>query len=231
MLRIKLSPRLHTIAELVPHFGGVADVGTDHGYIPVYLAQNDHEGALFATDLKIDPLEHAKRTAAENGLDGKIGFFLCNGLEALDGAEISTVIIAGMGGENIAGILAAAPWTKENGRLMILQPMSKASFLRSWLFDNGFKVLSEQLVSDGAVYEILTACSGADEPYSPAELLIGHKKLISSDPLFSERLNFLTEKINRAKSGLSSSPKPEDRARLNEINELLASLAELQTCD
>ncbi len=225
---IKLSPRLDAIAKLVPLFGGVADVGTDHGYIPVSLAQNSHTGKLFATDIKKDPLKHAKRSAAENGLDGKIEFSLCNGLEALDGTDIATVIIAGMGGENIAEILSAAPWTKESGRLMILQPMSKASFLRSWLFDNGYKVLSEQLVEDGMVYEIITACAGSDDSYSPAELLIGHLQLISSDPLFSDRLSFLTEKINRARSGLSASSRKEDSERLKEINELLASLSELQ---
>jgi len=230
-LLIKLSPRLDAIAKLVPDTGGVADVGTDHGYIPVYLAQHGHTGELFATDINKDPLEHAKRTAAENGLDGQIGFFLCNGLEALDGAVIETVIIAGMGGETIADILSAAPWTKEGSHLMILQPMSKAPFLRSWLFDNGYKVLSEQLARDRTDYEILTVCAGADDPYSPAELLTGHRKLINTDPLFSERLSSLTEKMNRAKAGLSSSLKTEDSARLNEMNELLASLAKLKIRD
>lgn len=228
---IKLSPRLDAIAKLVPDTGGVADVGTDHGYIPVYLAQHGHAGELFATDINKDPLEHAKRTAAENGLDGQIGFFLCNGLEALDGADIETVIIAGMGGETIADILSAAPWTNEGSRLMILQPMSKAPFLRSWLFDNGYKVLSEQLARDRTDYEILTAAAGLDDPYSPAELLTGHRRLISSDVLFPERLSFLTEKLNRAKAGLSSSLKTEDSVRLNEINELLASLAEFKIRD
>ena len=224
---IKLSPRLDAIAKLVPDTGGVADVGTDHGYIPVYLAQHGHAGELFATDINKDPLEHAKRTAAENGLDGQIGFFLCNGLEALDGAGIETVIIAGMGGETIADVLSAAPWTKEGSHLMILQPMTKAPFLRTWLFDNGYRVLSEQLARDGTDYEILTIGAGLDDPYSPAELLTGHRKLISSDPLFSNRLSFLTERANRTKAGLTTSSRAEDFERLKEINELIASLSEL----
>ncbi|NCC68024.1 MAG: SAM-dependent methyltransferase, partial [Clostridia bacterium] len=149
MAAIKLSERLLSIAKLIPSCGGVADVGTDHGYIPVWLAQNGHSGGLFATDINKGPLEHAKQTAAEYGQAGKISFFLCDGLKALSGREISTVIIAGMGGENIAEIISAAPWMKENHSLLILQPMSKSAFLRQWLFNNGYSVLSEQLVDDG----------------------------------------------------------------------------------
>ena len=227
MSGLKLSLRLNAIAKLVPLFGSVADVGTDHGYIPVWLAQNGHTGTLFATDISKDPLEHAKRTAAEYGLVGQIRFFLCNGLEALNGNDIDTVIICGMGGETIAEILSAALWTKESGHLLILQPMSKSSYLRSWLFDNGYKVLSEALVEDGLVYEILTVAAGKDVPYSPAELLIGHRQLIFSDPLYSDRLSFLTERASRAKAGLTASSRAEDGERLKEINELIASLSEL----
>lgn len=228
MAAIKLSARLDTIAKLVPSFGGVADVGTDHGYIPVWLAQNGHRGALFATDINKAPLEHAKQTATEYGQDDKILFYLGDGLGTLENGNISTVIIAGMGGENIAGILAAAPWTKDNSCLLILQPMSKSPFLRKWLFENGYKVLSEQLIDDGTIYEILTAKAGEDAPYSPAELLVGHKQLISSSPLFKNRLNNLIEKSKRAVSGLTASAKTEDTARFDEANKTLSSLLELK---
>ena len=216
------------IAQLVPSFGGVADVGTDHGYIPVWLAQNGHDGKLFATDIKKAPLAHAKQTAVEYGQEDTISFHLCDGLAALDGAEISTVIIAGMGGETIAEILAAAPWTRENKALLILQPMSKSAHLRQWLFDNGYKVLSEQLVDDGTIYEILTAQSGEDEPYSPAELLVGRRQLISSDPLFEKQLKHLIKKSERAVFGLSSSAQAEDHARLANAIETLSSLLEMK---
>lgn len=228
MALIKISARLLTLAGLVPSFGGVADVGTDHGYIPVWLSQNGHKGKLFATDINSAPLEHAKQTAIEFGQDGKISFSLCDGLSALNADEISTVIIAGMGGESIAEILAAAPWAKENRFLLILQPMSKASHLRSWLYSAGYCVLSEQLVDDGSIYEILTAEAGEDKPYSPAELLIGHRQLISSDPLFNNQLANLIEKSERAVSGLSASTKAADSARLSSAKEILSSLLELK---
>ena len=228
MTAIKLSARLAAIARLVPSFGGIADVGTDHGYVPVWLAQSGHNGALFATDINNAPLQHAKQTTVEYGQDDKIAFFLCDGLAALNGFDVSTVIIAGMGGESITEILSAAPWTKENGCLLILQPMSKSVHLRKWLFENGYKVLFERLIDDGSIYEILTAEAGKDAPYSPAELLIGHKQLISSSPLFVNRLNNLIEKSKRAVSGIAASARAEDAARLSDANETLFSLLELK---
>ncbi|NLT64296.1 MAG: SAM-dependent methyltransferase [Clostridiales bacterium] len=228
MSQIKLSARLEAIAKHIPLHGNFADVGTDHGYLPVWLLQNGYTGKLYATDIKKGPLERAKKTAAEFGFEDKIGFFLCDGLNALDGMDIRTVVIAGMGGENIADILHKAPWTKNNNCLLILQPMSKSALLRSWLFENGYRVQSEQLVKEGDVYEILTASAGHDTPYSPAELFIGHRHLISSDPLYKSRLEYLIEKTKRAASGLAESTKAEDAVRLNDMNAVFASLQELK---
>lgn len=228
MTQISLSARLDAIANLVPPCGGVADVGTDHGHIPVFLLQKGHIGRIYATDIKKGPLEHAKRIAAEYGQTGKISFLLCDGLSALDGSDIRTIIIAGMGGENIAEILSKAPWTRQDGRLLILQPMSKSSYLRRWLFENGYKTTSESLVKDGSIYEILTAQGGKDIPYTPAELSIGHSHLISSNPLFPDRLESLIQKAKRAAEGLSISSKPEDMIRFKETQELIKSLLEMK---
>lgn len=229
MSGIKLSPRLNAIANLIPKSGGIADVGTDHGYIPVWLAQNGYTGQIFATDIRKGPLSHAKQTALEYGLDSRIDFRLCDGLEMIHREDVQTVVIAGMGGENIAAILSAAQWTRQNDHLLILQPMTKSHALRSWLFENGYKVLSEMLVEDGAVYEILTAVGGKDLPYSPAELLIGHRNLISEDALFISRLDKLIEKESRAKAGLCSSLKVEDKKHLSEIDDTIDSLLQLKS--
>jgi tRNA (adenine22-N1)-methyltransferase len=134
-----------------------------------------------------------------------------------------------MGGENIADIIFAAPWVKEKGCLLVLQPMSKSAYLRSWLLDSGFMVLSEQLVEDGNIYEILTVRAGKDEPYSPAELLIGHARLISSSPLFGRRLDDLISKTKRAVTGLAASTRAEDTERLAQAQEVLNSLQELKS--
>ncbi|MDR1131290.1 MAG: class I SAM-dependent methyltransferase [Oscillospiraceae bacterium] len=226
MPSIKLSGRLEAIARLIPR-GGVADVGTDHGYIPVYLALNAYEGRIVATDIKKAPLERARKSARAYGQAEKIEFRLCDGLSAPDGG-IETVVIAGMGGENIARIIEKAPWLRENGCLLILQPMTKAAFMRAWLYTNGFAVCSEQLVEDGAVYELLRAHPGEDLPYSPAELLLGHTRLIAADPLFARRLDGLIEKYERVCSGLGHSAKTGDPSRLTEAGLTLDSLKALR---
>ena len=156
-----------------------------------------------------------------------IYFLLCNGLEKIPADEVKTVVIAGMGGETIAGILSAAPWTRQGGRLLILQPMTKSEELRLWLFENGYKVLSEQLVDDGKIYEILTACGGADLPYTAAELLTGHTDLIKSDRLYPKQLGLLISKLDRACKGLKSSSKENDKERLKELQETLRQLYEM----
>lgn len=224
----KLSKRLEAIAALVPPGGGVADVGTDHGYIPVHLLKKGHPGPIYATDINPGPLESARRAAIVYGLEEKISFRLCDGLSALDGGDISTVIIAGMGGETIAAILSAASWTRESGRLLILQPMSRSDRLRAWLGQNGYRISSEQLVWDGQIYELLTA-SGGGEPQAlfPGELLTGRFELIRRDPLFPRRLDELTGKARRALEGLSASSDPEKRKSLPEYRQRLDSLLEL----
>lgn len=227
MQEIRLSRRLAAICALLPETDGVVDVGTDHGHIPVHLLQTGFSGRVCATDIREGPLSTARRTAEEFGFADKINFYLTDGLTGIAGAGIASVVIAGMGGENIADILDRAPWTKEN-RLLVLQPMSKAPFLRSWLLENGFRIETESLVEDGPVYELLTARGGQDMPYSPAELLTGRFALIKSDPLFPARLKTLIAKQQRAITGLSGSMKPENAARLSVEQETLASLVAMR---
>ena len=109
---LSLQPRLALLASLVPQGAVLADVGTDHGYIPVCLRQRGVIDRAIASDIGREPLEHARRTAEEYGVGG-IDLRLCAGLDAIAPEECDTVLIAGMGGETIWGILAAAPWTRD----------------------------------------------------------------------------------------------------------------------
>jgi len=228
MEKIKLSKRLDAIYRLIPFNGGAADVGTDHGFIPAALVLDGFDFPVYATDIKQGPLDSARRFAAAHGVEDKISFRLCDGLSSLDGDDISTVIIAGMGGETIASILYDAPWTKKNGCLLILQPMSKAGRLRRWLSENGYRVLSERLVEDGPIYQIMTVSEGSELPLSPAELLAGRYSLIKSDPLFPRKLDELIGKAKAAFEGLSASANPEKLKALPEYRESLDSLLNMR---
>lgn len=228
MQSIRLSKRLEAIFRLVPPSGGVVDVGTDHGFIPLALLLSGFSGPLYATDINPGPLSSAKRLAAAHGAEDKISFLLCDGLSALEGGDISTVVIAGMGGETIASILSAAPWTREGNRLLILQPMSKADRLRGWLQENGYKVTSESLVDDGPLYELMTVSGGSGPPLSPAELLTGRFAQICADPLFPAKLDEHIAKAQRAVNGLSSSTAPDKLKNLPMYTETLYSLLKMR---
>ena len=224
MTEIKLSKRLQAIAELIPPYGGVVDVGTDHGYIPLWLLQKGFKGHVSATDINEGPLNSAKASAKELDMENRMSFHLCDGLATVDPSTVSTVVIAGMGGENISAILQAAPWTKR-GKVLILQPMSKAERLRKWLYDNDYCVIIDTLVEDGAIYELLVAIGGQDKEYTPAQLQTGHYNLVLTSPLFPSRLDALIEKYRRALKGLSNSNEDTENRRkslLSELAELMA---------
>lgn len=225
-MSLKLSKRLAAIENRVVS-GGVADIGTDHGYLPAHLALSGYTGKIVAADINSGPLDSARQTAQSCGVLEKIEFILCDGLSAVLPEDIACVVIAGMGGETIASILSKTPWTKESSRLLILQPMSKSPVLRRWLFENGYRVISEELCVDGALYEILTATGGHDVSYSPAEYFTGHLALIRGDSLFSQRKDELISKAQRTVAGLEHSSRPEDTARLATEIELLSELKKL----
>ena len=102
---LQLQPRLQCLADLVPQGARLADVGTDHGYLPVWLLQHGRMESAIASDINALPLDHARATAAEYGVTACIDFRLCPGLAKIGSEECDTVAIAGMGGETIIGIL------------------------------------------------------------------------------------------------------------------------------
>lgn len=200
---IKLSSRLQAIANLVPLGAKVADIGTDHGYIPVWLAQTGVAEKLAAADINKGPLEHAKQTATEYGVFDMIHFELCCGLSFCSSSEYDTVIIAGMGGELIASILEAAPWTKQGTRL-ILQPNSRIHILTAWLIENGYMFEHTQLVKDtGKIYQILVVRGGESTPITKeSERLVHDLYFINRDPLLKEYLDHLLSRYKAAERGM-----------------------------
>lgn len=191
-MTIHLSPRLDAVAQAVPPGACVIDVGTDHARLPVWLVQMGRVSRVIAVDLRPGPLEGAAALIAQTGTENRITLRLTDGLSGLGPDDGDTIVIAGMGGENMISILSAAPWTKQ-GTFLILEPQSKQAELRKFLAENGYTVISERLVKDGGrVYPILTARGGVSPVYSPAELHTGLYRQISGDPLFEEHLARLT---------------------------------------
>lgn len=210
MEALELGPRLRAIASLVPEDCQVlADIGTDHGYIPAALLLEGRIRRAVAADIGREPLEHARRTAARLGLEERTDFRLGGGLSVLEPGEADVIVIAGMGGDNIAAILDAAPWSRD-GALLLLQPMSRAETLRPWLVERGYGVLAERLVQDkGTLYPILTARGGRTPPaagVSEAEAWGG--LLLDRDPLWGIYLEDRILRLRKAAGGLSNARDP-----------------------
>ena len=226
METIKLSKRLHTLASFVPIGANVADIGTDHGYIPVWLAQNKIANKIVAADINKGPLEHAKTTAREYGVYDQITFELCSGLNFAESKEYNTIIIAGMGGELIMSIIEAAPWTK-NGTTLILQPNSKIQDLVQWLIDNGYAINQTKLVKEaGKYYQIMIVRVGENAAIErEAQRLVHSLYLTEKDPLLPEYLDTLISRYSHAVKGiLTSKNESPELSRLKNLIEDLESM-------
>ena len=155
---IALGARLETCAGFVREGKIPADVGTDHAYLPIWLVQTGKVPEAYATDINEDPIKTARCNIASRGLSEKIKAFTTDGLEKIPYNEVDDIIIAGMGGDNIAAILSGAEWLKDKRYRLILQPMTRASRLREYLFSNGFDIISEKAVREaGKIYTVICA--------------------------------------------------------------------------
>ena len=224
MRELALQPRLQLLADMVPAGSRLADVGTDHGYLPVYLLQQGRISRAIASDIVDGPLQHARQTAAEYEVDG-IDFRLCPGLDAIAPHEADTVVIAGMGGETIQAILSAAPWTADGSHLLLLQPMTKVEYLRKWLVDNGYAFTEERLVWDkDHLYPVFAVRGGTQPPLTAAQQYGG--VLLYGDPLYGAYLDERISKLQKAVEGLQKSSAVESAVKVKKLTELCRILKE-----
>lgn len=221
---MELTPRLRAIAEQVPQDARLADVGTDHGHLPAWLLLNGRIRSAIAADLREGPLERGRETARQYGLSDKMSFRLCNGLSGIAEDEADTIVIAGMGGDTIAAVLGAAPWTR-TGKLLLLQPMTGAFQLREWLQSHGYTIFNEVLAREGKrLYSIWSVRGGAAPALSPAELWAGVNR---DDPLRLDYLALMEKKAERALRGHRSAQIP-DRAAIARLEAVTAGLQKMK---
>ncbi len=202
-----LDERLSAAASLVRNGAVIADIGTDHGYIPISLLQEGKIRAAAASDIRSGPLNRAIANAEKYGMTEKIRFFLTDGLQniPLSDLGVTDIIICGMGGELISEILSACPYVQNENIRLILQPMSAVEALRGYLADNGFSITEERLAhSNHKLYQCIAAqYDGTTHAYTPAQLLLG-KRIIergTADPLFAPLLEKYIGKTQREYAG------------------------------
>ncbi|MEJ8555419.1 tRNA (adenine(22)-N(1))-methyltransferase [Tepidibacter sp. Z1-5] len=192
---MKLTPRLEAVANLVSHNAKIADIGTDHGYIPVYLMKNDKIKGAIAADVNKGPLKNAKKEIISSNLESKIELRLGSGLSVLKIGEVDEVVIAGMGGVLISELIENELEIAKKLDKLILQPMQASSELRKYLHKNGFIIDKEILVKeDFRIYEIMVVKYVGGEISQEDEIYyeIGKELLKNKDCLI---LEFIDKKI------------------------------------
>ena len=192
---MKLTDRLLKIADLVTKGKKIADIGTDHGYIPVYLLNKGHVDFAILADVNKGPLENARSEVRHNNLTDKVDLRLGSGIEVLNENEVDEVIIAGMGGILISELLEAKKSVAHNLDKLILQPMQAQDELRKYLLNNGYEILDEVLVKeDFRIYEIIVAKYTSKNTVVDDEIYyeVGTKLIENKDPLLNE---FIDKKI------------------------------------
>lgn len=156
--KINLDNRLFLCAKNVRPGKFVADVGTDHAYLPIWLVLNNLIPYALATDVREGPLLNAQKNIAKFNVENKVSTRISDGLDSVKPDEVDDIVIAGMGGELIVKIISRAGWLKDNSKHLVLQPMAAEPELREFLAREGFKINSEQaVVSSGKVYTVMSA--------------------------------------------------------------------------
>lgn len=205
------SKRMEALADLCQGARRVIDVGCDHAQLCALLVTEYGVEHAFASDIRPGPLENARRTIAELGLESRITPVLSDGLDAFGPGDGDTVIIAGMGGEEMTLILSRAPWAGDNGGQVILQPMTNIPKLRRWLAKNGYHVKKERVIQEGRkVYTAMNIQKGADESGAREYAYLFGTALLQDPlwPLYKEKLltKYGASARGQEQAGLSDTP-------------------------
>lgn len=226
---MKLTPRLQAIAELIPPGSVVADIGTDHAYLPIYLLLEQISQHAVASDINQAPLEQAQEIISAFNCHQKIDLRLGDGLEVLTAADdVDTVVIAGLGGRTIASLLQRGRTKLAQIKRVILQPMNETGYLRLYLAKNGFALFHESLVSERKhLYEIILAKPGQEMEQDPFRLSLGPRLLEKKPPLFQRLLKEKIRKLRMVYNSLQKAKKKDVTEKICEVERQLNCLQEV----
>jgi tRNA (adenine22-N1)-methyltransferase len=246
---LRLSKRLETIANGVPEGSRLADIGSDHALLPVYLAQQKHIIKAVAGEVNEGPFQAASKQVREAGLEAIIDVRHGNGLEVVAAGEIDVITIAGMGGTLIADILEAGKHKLANVSLLILQPNVGEYNVRSWLLNNHWVLRDEQILEeDGKIYEVLTAApvklvkTSNEELYQerqlPNRMTVNRDMLLRLGPFLLHKPEAAwfrkwqseLDKLDMIMQRLALSALPESRVKERELQQEIDWIREVITC-
>ena len=220
-----LNARLLSVAELTRQDAILADIGTDHAYLPLFLLDSGKIKFAYCCDINEGPLASARKNAEERGRLSETEFILTDGAAVLADKGISDYAICGMGGELIADIIERAPHLKDSGVHLILQPMTRQEKLRKYLALSGFEVTHESYSFDAGKYYVclLAKYTGKSREISDAEALVGSpESIISGSQCREKYLATKLASLTRAAEG-----KRDAGIDCTDEEELITSIKEL----
>lgn len=229
---MELSKRLQAVADLVTPGMRLADVGTDHGYIPIYLVEQQVIPSAIAMDINRGPLERAKEHIREHGLEEKISTRLSDGLKNLKREEAESMIAAGMGGGLVIKILIDSREVAESLKEVILQPQSEIGRVRKYLLDEGYCIVEEDMIlEDGKYYPMMKAVK-TDGPektvYTEEELEYGRILLKKAHPVLLKYLMWEESIENAILESLRVQESPRARERMEQVVHKIEKIAEIR---
>ncbi len=191
-MAIELSRRLRTVANQVPAGVVLADIGTDHGFLPVYLVEQGRIHRAYACDVRPGPLSRAEESIRRAGQDGTIQTVLSNGFEKIPSGTITAAVIAGMGGRLTAEIMMAEAARDKNVlrdlQCLILQPQSEWNLVRHAIHNYGFRILHEEMLEERGLYYIVIHAVPGQENYESEQDYCYGRHMIGRDKVFAEYL-------------------------------------------
>jgi len=217
-----LSPRLKIIADSIQGFDTVADIGSDHAYLPIYLAGNGMVRSAIATDVNSGPVKISKERLKSYGVDARVSVRQGDGLRAIKPGEAEVIVIAGMGGILIRDILEKGTRVAQSARLLILQPMRDSDIVRKWLLENSFHIKDEELVKEqDRIYEVLWAVPAAKAGKAEGFMLVGDRIIEKKHPLTAEYIDKKIGELEKVIAALKNMDTENCRERNEECNALI----------
>ncbi len=225
---LKLSKRLDVIAGLVEDAKVVADIGTDHGYIPNYLVENGLAEMVYATDISADSLQKNVDMVKLRGNSEKIISLVGDGLVPVEGRDVDTVIIAGMGGLLMKNILEKSSDFVKGVRRFILQPQSSTYELREYLYSHEYKIIREVMVEDSnKLYEVLLVEQGHMELEAELHLKYGKNLLLDCDGVFLKYIKREYDNTTLILEKLSENSSEKSEAKIAELKLVQRELGDI----
>ncbi|PLR59879.1 tRNA (adenine-N(1))-methyltransferase [Pseudomonas sp. QC2] len=212
-----LSLRLERVAANVPHGARLADIGSDHAYLPVALMRRGVIAAAVAGEVATTPFHAAQRTVRDNGLEQHITVRLADGLAAIEASDgITAISVCGMGGETIRDILESGKAHLSGQERLVLQPNGGEQPLRQWLMDNGYSIRSEELLRENRFYyEIIVAERAGPVVYSAEQLYFGPLQMQARSPAFIAKWQRMLHQKQKTLASLEHARQavPEDKVQ------------------